>query len=204
MRHIKLYENFLNEVNLKTKVASEIALTKRNIALEAVKLIVWWGGHGYLYYNYLKPGPAILSEKGEKLLTILYNSHIDNTFNDYMYRRKTTENFEDDPVWADENIHRFVTKDWVDKTFRENMRVVKRPFKIAKKYDKTTKNLGEDNGWYSFSTRLNVGAYGQFGDDYIEYELPVGFKYIDASGLADFHEVIIWGPDLKNAKIITN
>lgn len=183
--------------------------SKMNMTLECKKMITWWGNTGYLYYKSMKPGDPALSEQADKMLTVIYDAVVKGEWNDYVNGRKHAEYDKNDqsqwyknPVWSDENVYKHISKDCIDRIFSENLSTVDEPMMVAKNYDKDKKNLLND-GWYSFSTKMN--AYmGMFGDHYIEYELPKGFKYLDTHDLADGNEVLIWGPDLKDAKFVTD
>ena len=220
LKHIKLFEAFSyqasteNNDKVATRFSSAMDLAIKNgMDEECIALIAWWGSRGYLNYASLQPNNKI-TETGAHYLESMYMAFKDGVYNDFLQGdidvdgwAGTSEEGYEDPIYAEENIYKYMGKGYLDNMFESNLTTVKVPMKVWKNYHAkderydTNLKIGR-KGWNSFSIHKDFYK-GAFGDNYIGFELLVGAKFLDTySGLADTNEVIINGADLKEEWII--
>ena len=158
-----------------------------SLSQECERLIRWWGLRGYLYYSSMKHKDPPITERGLQMLAVISNSVESNNY-DVMkdYGRDNMK----DPVWCEENVWKEMGKNYIDEIFSKNEKPITEPLKIYKHYDVGRFRPGV-YGWYSFTTIDNPKDYTMFGDNYIRYLLPVGFKILDTAGNADKGEIIV-------------
>lgn len=194
---IKTYNDFLFE----RKISDYVEIAKRNnMTEECMHLVVWWGLTGYLYYHSMKEKNPPITEEGKKMLKILFDSIVDGTYSDSLNNHKSIRD-QYDPVMCEEKVDKQMGRNYIDDTFNANLIELKHPIKVYKDYSKDKFITGKDTAWYSFSV-IKGRDKNAYGDAYICYELPAGFKYLDARGLAEKGEILINGKYLTDDMII--
>jgi len=181
-----------------------VEIAKRNNMTEdCMHLVVWWGLTGYLYYHGLHDKNPPITKEGKRMLKVIFDSVVNGTYSDYMNQRITAEDEDNDPIVMEENVYKQMGKNYIDDTFNANLVELKHPIKVFKDYSKDRFVTGKDTAWYSFSV-IKGRDQNAYGDAYICYELPAGFKYLDTRGLAEKGEILIDGKDLTDDMIISN
>ncbi len=196
---IKTYNDFL----LEKKMEAFVEIAKRNhMSEDCMQLVVWWGLTGYLYYHSLPDKNPPITNEGRKMLKALFDSVINGTYNDSANSHQSSRD-DYDPIVCEENVYKQLGKNYIDDTFNANLIELKHPMKVFKDYSAKRFVTGKDTAWYSFSV-IKGRDQNTYGDAYICYELPAGFKYLDTRGLAEKGEVLINGKDLTDDMIIKN
>ena len=194
--------NEWKKYNEKKSFDAFTAIARRNrMTDECMRLVVWWSLSGYLYYNTMTDKNPGIDDEGRRMLEIIFKSVADDTYNDYMNGRLKAPSHTECPVWCDENVYKHVGRNYVDDVFTANQVTLKKPMRVYKNYDEKRFVTGGKTAWYSFSY-LKDYYKGPFGNDYIAYELPIGFKYLDCFGLADRGEILIDGKYLTKDMVV--
>jgi hypothetical protein len=191
-------ENMIKAVMtwVRSHIEIEVSESEKIRTGDLEKLLAWWGARGYLYYNSLKEKHPAITDKGREMLDVFYELRDKPVkFSDKPVPKEL------DPVWCEENLWEEIGKNFIDEVFEHGQVKTDKPIRVWKNYESKRFITGKETAWYSFS--MTKDAYrGAFGDEYIGYELPRGFPYVDTMGLCDDGEVIINGALLDDSMVI--